>query len=635
MKNRYFIKNPIYLIFATLVISLVLFFLLYGIIKLEEKIEKKMIEMSTVDVLSITNNSVSSIKNILENKNYINEIQSNNQIHGEIEKILELLITSNIKYAYLLYKDEKGIFRFLVDGADKNEKAFINQKFDIQSSKWLEIYKIKEPLTLEHKYLHELSISYLFPILNNKNEVELILAIDFSVGKIEEINEIISLMKIVIISIIITIIIFLLILIVQSIRFMAIKKTAYTDKLTNVYNRNYLHELVDFINLDDYILATIDIDHFKAVNDNFGHDVGDIVLKEVARIISFSIRKLEDIVIRYGGEEFVVFAKIKRDDSLSALNVIERILKNIEEYKFFYTEKNFIKVTVSIGVNLVPKKSKTFSDAFKLADIALYNAKNKGRNNIQIYDEIVNNEDTNIMMSINDISDAIESDNIICHYQKVIDNNTNKANHYEALLRIVDKKGNIRLPDKILPIIEGTFILKNITKRVLEISYKKLLENENINISINITYKDLINKSIIKILTDYSLEKNISNRLSIEIIQSEKLHKSEMCKNTLSMLRDLGYKIIIDSFGYGYSNFLFFSEIKVDCIKIDGSIILNILKDKVSLSLLKVIINFAKENDIKVIAKHVNSKEIYNELRTLNIDSFQGYYISHPDEFIK
>lgn len=635
MKNRYFIKNPIYLIFATLVISLVLFFLLYGIIKLEEKIEKKMIEMSTVDVLSITNNSASSIKNILENKNYINEIQSNNEIHGEIEKILELLITSNIKYAYLLYKDEKGIFRFLVDGADKNEKAFVNQKFDIQSSKWLEIYKIKKPLTLEHKYLHELSISYLFPILNNKNEVELILAIDFSVGKIEEINEIISLMKIVIISIIITIIIFLLILIIQSIRFMAIKKTAYTDKLTNVYNRNYLHELEEFINLDDYILATIDIDHFKAVNDNFGHDVGDIVLKEVARIISFSIRKLEDIVIRYGGEEFVVFAKIKRDDTLSALNVIERILKNIEEYKFFYTEKNFIKVTVSIGVNLVPKKSKTFSDAFKLADIALYNAKNKGRNNIQIYDEIVNNEDSNIVMSINDISDAIESDNIICHYQKVIDNNTNKVNHYEALLRIVDKKGNIRLPDKILPTIEGTFILKNITKRVLEISYKKLLENENINISINITYKDLINKSIIKILTDYSLEKNISNRLSIEIIQSEKLHKSEMCKNTLLILRDLGYKIIIDSFGYGYSNFLFFSEIKVDCIKIDGSIILNILKDKVSLSLLKVIINFAKENDIKVIAKYVNTKEIYDELRTLNIDSFQGYYISHPDEFIK
>lgn len=387
MRSKYFLKKPIFLILLTFIISLALFILLYGIVKLEEKIEKKMIEISTKDVLTITNNSAVSIKEILNKKNYIKEIQNNKIVHKEIERILELLITSNIKYSYLLYKDEKGIFRFLVDGANKDEKAFINQKFDIESPKWLEIFQVKKPLRLEHKYLHELSISYLFPILNDNDEVKLILTIDFSIKKVEEINKIISLMKIVIISIIIISVLFLLILIVQAYRFIAIKKTAYIDKLTNVYNRNYMYELANFINLDNFILAVIDIDYFKTVNDKYGHDVGDKVLKEVAQMISISTRDSEDIVIRYGGEEFVVFAKIKRNDNSPPSKVIDRILKNIEDHKFYYTQNNYLKLTVSIGVNLLPNESKTILDAFKLADVALYSAKNSGRNNIQIYNE--------------------------------------------------------------------------------------------------------------------------------------------------------------------------------------------------------------------------------------------------------
>uniref|UniRef100_UPI0040475D45 hypothetical protein n=1 Tax=Aliarcobacter sp. TaxID=2321116 RepID=UPI0040475D45 len=183
MKNKLFIRNPIYLIISTIVISFVLSLLLYGTVKLEQKIEDKMLEVSTADVLSIVNNSVDSIKKLLKNENYIKDIQTNNELHWKIENNLELLITPNIKYSYLIYKDEKGVFRFLADGASINEKAFINQKFDIDSKKWLDVFKIKKPLTIEHKYLHELSISYLFPILNSKNEVELILVIDFFCSK--------------------------------------------------------------------------------------------------------------------------------------------------------------------------------------------------------------------------------------------------------------------------------------------------------------------------------------------------------------------------------------------------------------------------------------------------------------------
>lgn len=139
---------------------------------------------------------------------------------------------------------------------------------------------------------------------------------DYSIEKIENINEILYILKILFIFILLVVFIFLIILLVQSSRYVAIRKTAYIDKLTGVYNRNYLQEFGNFINLNGYILATLDIDHFKAVNDSYGHLFGDKVLKEISSIISISTRNKEDIVIRYGGEEFIILTKIKREDSL-------------------------------------------------------------------------------------------------------------------------------------------------------------------------------------------------------------------------------------------------------------------------------------------------------------------------------
>lgn len=289
-------------------------------------------------------------------------------------------------------------------------------------------------------------------------------------------------------------------------------------------------------------------------------------------------------------------------------------------------------MTVSIGINLTPNKSRNFEDAFKLADIALYNAKNKGRNNIQIYDEAKNNDGA--FMSINDIKDALDEDKIICYYQQIIDNNTNEISHYEALLRIVNKKGDIVTPDKILPTIEGTFISRNITKSVLNISYKKLIENSSININVNLQSKDLIDDSIMEILQKYAKKENISNRLGIEIFQNEDLINSKNSKNNLLLLKDLGYKIFVDDFGSGYSNFIYLLKIKTDYIKIDGTIIKDILVNKVAFLLVKNIVTFAKEANIKVIAENVDTKEVYDEIKSLGIEYSQGYYFSLPKEVL-
>lgn len=629
MKNKFLIRNPLSLIILSLIISLCMGFLLYGTIVLEKKLEKKMLEISTSDVITISKNSSKNIYSLLENsENYIKDIKNNESLHSSIERNLSILLTKNIKYAYLIYKDSRGVFRFLADGSNSEDKAFINQKFDIDSPKWLEIFKTKEPVLIKQPLLHQLSITYLVPIIH-KNQVELILAIDFSVKKIEDINQIINVIKYSIISIIFIIMFFIVALIVQTVKYLTVKKTAFIDKLTNVYNRNYLQESKDFINLSDYILVGLDIDYFKKINDTYGHDVGDKILKQIANTLQLSIRINEDIIVRYGGEEFLILLRTKRNNNnLGALNVLERLFTAIQDKKFKISENEFINVTVSIGVNLTPGKSRTFQDAFKLADIALYNAKNKGRNQIEIYSSEQNND--NFFMTINDIKDAIEDNRVICYYQKIIDNKTHECSHYEALLRIVSKHGDIITPDKILPVIKGTFISRNITKCVLNICYEQLQKNPDISLNVNLNPQDIVNDSILTILKNYAKEPNITNRLGLEIVESEDIINYEGAKSNLLMLKNLGFKLYIDDFGSGYSNFIYLTEINSDFIKIDGNIIKKILDDKVSYLVVKSIVNFAKEANIKVIAEFVSSEEIYKKVKELDIEYSQGYYFHQP-----
>jgi len=628
MSTKFIIRKPSYLIAFSLLISISLGILLYGTIKLEKKFEKKMLDISTSDVISISKNSSEVITSLLkDSKDYVTDIKTNPKLYKIIEGNLSILLTKNIKYAYLLYRDKRGVFRFLIDGAPEEDKAFVNQKFDIDSPKWLEIFTEKKPVLIKQPLLHQLSITYLVPIIY-KDNVELILAIDFSVEKVEDINQIISVIKYAIITIIFIIILFIIAFIIQTIKYITVKKNAFIDKLTNIYNRNYLQESKDFINLTDYILVALDIDYFKKINDTYGHDVGDKILKQIANTIQFCVRKNEDIVVRYGGEEFLALIRTKRKNHLQALNVLERIFTTIQEKKFKISSEEFINVTVSIGVNLYPGKSRTFQDAFKLADIALYNAKNKGRDKIEIFSNEQDNN--NFYMTINDVKDAIEENRVTCFYQKIIDNKNKQESHYEALLRIIARNGDIITPDKIFPVIKGTFISRNITKKVLEICYGKLKENPNVYLNVNLNPQDIINDSILTILKNYANEENIANRLGLEIVESEDIINYDGSKRNLLMLKNLGYKLYIDDFGSGYSNFIYLTEIKTDYIKIDGSIIKKILEDKVSYLVVKSIVNFAKEANIKVVAEYVSSQEIYEKVSELDIEYSQGYLFHQP-----
>ena len=382
--NNLLNKSNYLLILAFVIVS----FLLIMLLKYEKEIEESIFKITTNNVLYITRNNALYIKDILnEHNDYIDDIKADQKLRDNLEKIIKNLTTDNIKYAYLLYKDKHDVFRFLVDGSSEDEKSYLNQKFDITNNKWFDVYTSKKPVLIQHTILHNLFITYLVPILQN-GEVKLILVIDFSIKTVKEINEIIIMMKIGLILLLSTIIISLLVVLIHHIKYKKMQKLSYVDKLTSVYNRNYLDIIEDKIELDNYVIAVLDIDYFKSINDKYGHEVGDRVLKEFGEILLHTIRTNEDIVIRYGGEEFLVLIKRNSIESIVPLSVIDRISENIKNHKVYIDNETFISITVSIGVNKSPQKYKNFLDAFKVADIALYDAKNSGRDMIKISEEI-------------------------------------------------------------------------------------------------------------------------------------------------------------------------------------------------------------------------------------------------------
>lgn len=623
------LKNRFYLYFSFLLTVFIIIVVSYfSTLYIEKNIESKILKVSTNDVFEIINNTSKDIKELLKDKKINSTFleNENDDLFKLLDKKVSLLKTKNIKYAYILYIDKNNIFRFLADASKGEEKAEVNQKFDIDSKEWINAYKTKEPTVIKHNFLDELSITYLKPIEVEGNT--LILAIDFSIKKINEISATIYQIKLFLVSFWILISFLLVVLIYQTFKFYKTKKISYIDRLTGIYSRNYLQDYEMFLNLKNYIICAIDVDYFKKVNDTYGHTVGDNLLIQITKTIKNQIRTDKDIFIRYGGEEFCLLIKKDHKTDNYPLELIEKIHQEFKDKKFNITKNEQIPITVSIGINISPKKQRNFISAFKLADIALYNAKNNGRNCIEIYSE---NRDDSHFLTIHDIKDAISNKRVVAYYQEIIDENElGGKRHFEALVRIV-KDGQIYLPEKFLPTIKDTFISTKLTKELLEIIFNKLKNtSELLHISVNLTQQDLTNETIINILNSYAKEENIASKIALEIVETDEILCYENITQTIMNLKKLGYKIYIDDFGSGYSNFIYLAKINADAIKIDGSIISTINSDELSYLVAKNIMNFANEANIDVIAEYVSTKEIYDTVKSLGIHKFQGFYFSKP-----
>jgi len=269
------------------------------------------------------------------------------------------------------------------------------------------------------------------------------------------------------------------------------------------------------------------------------------------------------------------------------------------------------------------------------ANMALKLAKKKSKNIIFYSDEAsLNEEYKNNLKWIQEIKDAILDDRIVMYFQPIIDNKTNTINKYESLIRLIDKDGNVITPWHFLEIAKKSKLYKKLTKIVVKKSFEAFKDNDY-EFSINLTIEDILDQDI-KTYIFNTLEKyNISNRVIFEIVESENIENFDKIEKFINKVKSYGCKIAIDDFGTGYSNFEYLMKLQPDFIKIDGSIIKSIVKDKRSEILTSVIVAFAKKMNIKTIGEYVETQEIQDKLIELGVNKSQGYFFDKPQATIQ
>jgi len=395
----------------------------------------------------------------------------------------------------------------------------------------------------------------------------------------------------------------------------------YSDELTSLANRNALFEELN--KNKSAFVAIFNIRAFKEINDVFGFETGNFILQELAFNFKKYIEEYSLLAYRIGNDEFVI---INSNDTISKTKfeeLISDIINDIEETTFNFEDKN-----IHINLNVYAGICVDEHERLKKADMALTQAK-INRQEFVVYSEKENTADMHLnnIKIINKVTQALLNDDIIVYYQPIVDRDKN-INKYEALVRMQDGE-EILSPYFFLDIAKKTKHYDNITKVVIQKTFAKFKESSK-SFSINITSKDILNKNTIKLITDLLSKCKEPHRAVFELVESDDLYNLIEIEEFIQNIKNLGAKIAIDDFGTGYSNFSYMMKIKPDYIKIDGSLIRNINQDRNAYQIVKTIIAFANNLDMKIIAEFVHSQEIYEICKALGVDEFQGYYFGEP-----
>lgn len=398
----------------------------------------------------------------------------------------------------------------------------------------------------------------------------------------------------------------------------------YYDSLTSLKNKSSLLKVIEKQN--PFGLMLIDINNFSDINDLYGSDVGDEILINMSKLL-LKLSKDRYRVFRVGENQFA-FLDIKDDHHSFTRNVATNISNEIEDTTII-AKGGTIKVNISITASVVSNCET--NTMFKNAQIALHYAKKTNQHIVFYSDEL--NLDKHYKKELDAVvlvKNALAEDRVIPVFQKI--KKSQKYETYECLVRI-RQDGKLILPFIFLDAIKKTKYYTELTKTMIKKSFEKFKDTDT-HFSINLSFEDFSNKSLVKFIEDILKRTNMAHQLTIELIESESIDNFQIVKDFMKKMQNLGVKISIDDFGSGYSNFSHILELNPDSIKVDGSLIKNICKDKKSYIIVKTIINFAKELGVDTVAEHVHTLEVLEKAKELHIDGYQGYFIAKPSETI-
>ncbi len=388
-------------------------------------------------------------------------------------------------------------------------------------------------------------------------------------------------------------------------------------------NRSFLLKKINNSkNLKYKTLILINIDSFEDINDYYGYDFGDEILKQVYCWLSKNLPNDDSKLYKLEADNYAIFTKkYKAEEELKKyLHYIScKIIRTT-----FKVKNNKLDISFTIGASI------SQHNLLQLAHTAFKRAKDK-KTQYEIYSDnshLENIQEKNIKMT-KIIKQALQNHKVIPYFQPIYDIKLNKIDKYESLMRLQSNGNKIIDPADFLETAKKTKLYPKLTKEIFN-QVSESAKFSNYEFSINLSVNDILNKETSQFILKHLEKSDIGSWLVFEILESEGIENYQQVTNFLRELKALGSKIAIDDFGSGYSNFEYVLKLDVDFLKIDGSLIKNIDTNEDAQIIASTIVDFAKKLKIKTIAEYVHNKSVYNMVKNLDFNYAQGYYISEP-----
>lgn len=415
------------------------------------------------------------------------------------------------------------------------------------------------------------------------------------------------------------------------------ERLAYEDALTGLNNRLYFSMYLErFIKqavrkTETFAVLFLDIDDFKIINDTYGHDKGDGVLRNVAQRLEESIQS-EHITARLGGDEFAVILTYvdKETAELEASRILSRMCVPME------ADGITITVSCSIGISLFPHDGREVKELYQKADLAMYTAKHDVKNGFRFYREGMRSELLERKVLEQKMHKAIDDKQFLLYYQPQADLATGRIIGFEALLRWVHPEEGFIPPSVFIPAAERSGLILRLGKWVLDETCRQCMEwqsayGKDIRISVNVSVMQFQDSSFLSVVRE-ALENSGLDPclLELEITESISMLHEERCIKKLIELKKLGIRLSLDDFGTGYSSLGCLVKYSIDAIKIDRSFTQSLQSNYKNAVVLKSVLSLAHNLNLEVVAEGVETEWQFSFYRSLACDFFQGYYQAPP-----
>ncbi|XHY20741.1 hypothetical protein ViNHUV68_14480 [Vibrio sp. NH-UV-68] len=420
-------------------------------------------------------------------------------------------------------------------------------------------------------------------------------------------------------------------------------KLAHLDSLTGLGNRSLAVKKIDQAITSTaqsghyYSILFLDIDNFKTINDTYGHDHGDTLLKETTKRIIHHLRK-RDFLARFGGDEFVILLPTFELDLLAAQEKIALTASNVLEglsqvYRFDHYEYSS---SVSVGVVLFNNASKTSSELLKQADIAMYNAKRSGKNRISFFKPEMQKTISSNFELERDLREALKKEQFELHYQPQV-NEDGTVIGAEALIRWRHPIKGLVSPYHFIPLAESIGLIMPIGEWVLKTACKQLAKwqgestKSHLSISVNISYQQFRSNNFPKIIQELMEKYSIpAGRLKLELTETMLIDDIEQAIQCMNEVQALGVEFALDDFGTGYSSLSYLKKLPISQLKIDKSFICELESTPNARSIIETIISLSNILGLRTVAEGVETKYQRDYLESLGCIVYQGYYYCQP-----